>query len=725
MSIGLTGRLARASARRPYLTLAAWAGVVVVAMYFAGTIDKYVTTDVVTYVTSDSDEGTALDETYRSTSDGSEAFHETVIVTSETARFGDPSFARAIDSVISTLGGIDGVTATTASALGDPFAISDSSHSTLISFETVADTGVMREVVEAVDAIEVDGIDLMIFGPESSYLAFNDLANEQLARGESFGVLAAFVILVIVFGALAAAGLPLAVAIMSIIIALGTASALGRAFELSDGILTMTSMLGLALGIDYSLVCVQRFREEPAKGKTVMDAVTIAGATANRAVLLSGMTVVISLAGLVFIPTNMTLGIALGVTFVAIASVSAALTLLPAVLRLLGHRVNKGRVPTAHPGQESPMWQMIVRAVVRRRGVSAAVGLGVLVMLAAPALSIRFANPGPESYPEGFVTREANEVLVYDFGWGQSSTTIAIEGASGARAEIEDLAAAVEADPAFADTTVDYLGNVALIDTHDFYDAGDRRANESVTRLRVEVIPAALAGSSAVGHVTGDQATTMDLINLFTSRARQVVAFVLGASFLLLMAMFRSIAIPLKAILLNLLGTGAAFGAMVAAYQYGWGSTLLGLPEVDGISPYMPVVIFALLFGLSMDYHVFLSSRIKERHDAGDDNETAIIHGFSRTGALITGAATIMVAVFAGFAVADVPELSQWGFGLGAAVLIDATIIRILLVPSFMAWLGSANWYLPSWLRWLPTLRFEAPSPVLEEIERTHEPALV
>jgi putative drug exporter of the RND superfamily len=725
MSVGLTGRIARASARRPWLTGGVWGVVLATALVLASSLSQHITTDVHNLVTTESDTGTALNEAYRSAPDGTDLFNETVIVTSETLQFGEPRFTEALERVESTLTGVVGVVGVTVPTVGDA-SISNSGHSALVQFQTVADTEVIRNVVTAVDGIECDGVTLLVFGEESNYIAFGDLANEQLAQGESVGIIAALVILVVVFGALVAAGLPLGVAIVSIIVALGSASLVGRIWELSDGVVTMTSMFGLALGIDYSLVSVQRFREELANGHTVMDAVTISGATANRAVLLSGTTVIVSLGGLFLIPTNMTYGVAIGAVFVALASVTAALTLLPAVLRLLGHRVNKGRVPTTRPGMEPLGWQRIARIVIARPAVSAGIGLAILMVLAAPLVSMRLANPSMESYPEGFVTRQANDVLVNDFGWGQTLTTIAIEGAEGSSAQIDTLVAAIEDDPGFADVTLDDRGSVAFIDAHEVYDSGDRRSDESITRLRTDLIPESLAGTDATGYVTGERAAVIDVIGLFTSRAWALVATILGSSFVLLLLMFRSIVIPLKAIALNLLGTAAAFGAMVAAYQYGWGSRLFGFPEVDGISPYMPLMIFAMLFGLSMDYHVFLLSRIKERHDAGDTNEVAIVHGLGRTGALITGAAVIMVAVFSGFAAASVPELSQWGFGLAAAVLIDATIIRVLLVPSFMAWIGNANWYLPRWLQWLPMLRFEAPStPAPSRVEEVREPALV
>ncbi len=584
---------------------------------------------------------------------------------------------------------------------GSP-AVSNSGFAALVAFETVPDPEVVRAVLTAVNAVDAPGIDLYVTGPESWTLQFADLADEQLARGESFGLIAALVILVIVFGAFAAAGLPLGVAFVSVITTTGIVAALGRIDAVYDGALTIAAMLGLALGIDYSLVSVQRFREELANGRSVVDAVAVAGNTANRAVLLSGATVVISLGSMFLIPTNMTFSMGIGAGLVALVSVAAALTLLPAVLRLLGHRVNKGRVPTAHPGEVSATWVRIARAVIARPAVSAIVGVTVLLALAAPAFSIRLANAGPDAMPEDFPVRQANTVLVNEFGYGQSATFVAVSGASDAGPQIAALADAIEADPAYAGTTVDVRGDVAFIDTHDLYGSDDPRSDAALDRLRDDLVPTALAGTSATGFVAGDQAKAHDEIALFGGGMWKVFASVLAVTFLVLLVMFRSIVIALKAITLNVLGVGAAFGALVAAYQFGWGEAI-GLPSVAGISPYMPVFIFALVFGLSMDYHVFLLSRVKERYDATGDNTRAIVEGLARTGPLITGAAAIMIAVFGGFAASSIPEMSQWGFGLGFAVLVDATIIRVLLVPAAMAWLGDANWYLPSWLSGFPT----------------------
>lgn len=703
----LTGRLARASARRPWLTLGLWAAALAVALPLAGQAEGVVTLEVRNLVTTESDRGNELDTLHRSA--GSETYDETVILTSRSVSFGDPSYDAAVRDVVSTVKAVAGVESVTPPTLDA--GVAESGRTALVQVETSADVTVVESLVAAVDGLDVDGFELLVSGEESGILAFSALAQEQLARGEAIGVAAALVVLLLVLGALVAASIPLGVAAVSVLSALAMVAVVGRALELTDAVLILTTMFGLALSIDYSLVSVQRFREELARGRTPLDAVTVTGSTANRAVLFSGVTVVLSLSGLLLIPTTEYVGIALSVIFVAITSVITTLTLLPAVLRLLGHRVNKGRVPFTHPTSEPVRWHRAARAVIKRPAIATVAGVLVLLVCAAPLASLRLTTPGPESLPEDFITHRASALLVEEFGRGQSSTTIAVDNASSAQEEVVALAMAIDADPAFTDTTVDRRGDVAFLDTGDRYDPADPRAEEAIHRLRDVHVPAAIGGTTAAAYVTGDQATSIDSIDLLLSRAWMVLTFVLGTSFLLLLVMFRSIVIPLKAITLNLLGAGATFGAMVAAYQWGWGSALLGFPEVEGISPYMPVITFALLFGLSMDYHVFLLSRIKEGYDATGDTAAAVVQGLGRTGRLITGAAIIMVSVFSGFAASDIPELSQWGFGLGFAVLIDATVIRTLLLPAAMVWLGDSNWYLPRWLQWLPKMGIQEAEP--------------
>jgi putative drug exporter of the RND superfamily len=724
--IPITGRIARQSARRPWLTLSVWAALLVVALMSAGTIGEHVTSAQKNLVTTEADRVAELDADLRASAGGQELFDESVIVTSAAHQYGDPAFDTAIAEVTTALHATRGVVDVVTPALGSP--VAQNGTSAMVQFQTTADTAVVQAAVDAVNALKHDDVETFVFGTESAALAFTELAADELARGELFGLVAALVILVFVFGALVAAGLPLLVAIVSIITATGVGAVVARALDsagvpISDSLTIFIAMLGLALGIDYSLLSVQRFREELAHGTSPTDAITTTGSTANRAVLFSGATIVVSLGGLLLVPLNMFLGIGIGVILVAVTSVASALFLLPALLRLLGHRVNKGRVPMAHPGVESVRWRRLSTRVVSRPALAAVLGVTVLAIAASPLLTINLANPGPDDMPEDFVAHRANEVLVEDFGWTDTATMVVITGAAGDADAVDTLAAEVESDPGFADTTVDWRGTTAFIDTHDLYDAGDPESTEAIDRLRTVLIPSALAGSDATAAVGGTRAYAIDELELLTSRAPYAVAIVLTVTFLLLLVMFRSIVIPVKAIALNLLGTLATFGAVVATYQWGWGAALFGFPHLDGISPYMPVMIFALVFGLSMDYHVFLLARVKERYDATGDTKAAVIEGVTRTGPLITGAALIMVAVFSGFAVSAIPELSQWGFGLAVGVLLDAAVIRVLLVPAAMVWLGKANWYLPRWLEWLPTLTHEptsAPTP-----DESREPALV
>jgi RND superfamily putative drug exporter len=726
MPIPITGRIARQSARRPWLTLSVWAALLVVALMSAGTIGEHVTSAQKNLVTTEADRVAELDADLRASAGGQELFDESVIVTSAAHQYGDPAFDTAIAEVTTALHATRGVVDVVTPALGSP--VAQNGTSAMVQFQTTADTAVVQAAVDAVNALKHDDVETFVFGTESAALAFTELAADELARGELFGLVAALVILVFVFGALVAAGLPLLVAIVSIITATGVGAVVARALDsagvpISDSLTIFIAMLGLALGIDYSLLSVQRFREELAHGTSPTDAITTTGSTANRAVLFSGATIVVSLGGLLLVPLNMFLGIGIGVILVAVTSVASALFLLPALLRLLGHRVNKGRVPMAHPGVESVRWRRLSTRVVSRPALAAVLGVTVLAIAASPLLTINLANPGPDDMPEDFVAHRANEVLVEDFGWTDTATMVVITGAAGDADAVDTLAAEVESDPGFADTTVDWRGTTAFIDTHDLYDAGDPESTEAIDRLRTVLIPSALAGSDATAAVGGTRAYAIDELELLTSRAPYAVAIVLTVTFLLLLVMFRSIVIPVKAIALNLLGTLATFGAVVATYQWGWGAALFGFPHLDGISPYMPVMIFALVFGLSMDYHVFLLARVKERYDATGDTKAAVIEGVTRTGPLITGAALIMVAVFSGFAVSAIPELSQWGFGLAVGVLLDAAVIRVLLVPAAMVWLGKANWYLPRWLEWLPTLTHEptsAPTP-----DESREPALV
>ena len=727
MKVGITGRIARASATRPWLTLSVWAAIIGVAFVFAGTIGEYVTPEQQNLVTTEANRAQNLDEQLRTDADGGR-YAETVIVTSDSFTVGDPRFDAVVAESVAAITAVPGVADVGTPGTGAASPIAPNGHAVIVAFTTSPDEAVVRAAVAAVEGVGTADIDAFVYGEESTKLAFTDLAAKELSQGEGIGIIAALVILLVVFGAVVAAGLPLVIALVSILSATALGAIVARILQgsdipVSDSLTIFTAMLGLALGIDYSLLAVQRFREELGRGRSVIDAVTITGDTAGRAVALSGATVVIALGGLLFVPLNTFLGIGIGVMAVAIASVSTALFLLPAVLRILGHRVNTWRLPSAHPGRESRGWKRVATAVASRPKTALLMGIAGLLLLASPALSLRFATPTADAWPEDFVLHRAAQTLEDDFGWTESKTIVAVSNAT--KPQVESLAGLIEDDPGYADPAVEWRGDTAFIDLHDAYANGSDEAKEATGRLRSAIIPAALAGTPASADVGGPQAYAIDETDLMTKGSPWAVAFILGVSFLLLMVTFRSVVIPLKAIVMNLLGTLATFGVLVAVYQWGWGESL-GFPHLDGISPYMPVMIFALVFGLSMDYHVFLLSRIKEHYDATGDNRAAVVEGVTRTGPLITGAALIMIAVFGGFAIASIPELSQWGLGLAVGVLIDATLIRCLLVPAAMVWLSGANWYLPRWLEWLPRTRIsEYPEVPTEITEEQPEPALV
>jgi putative drug exporter of the RND superfamily len=726
MSIGFTGRMARASATRPWRTVGIWVVALAGAVYAASFLGSALTQEDRLLTPTESDQVQTLVDQYRSTNAGTAT--ETVIVTSDSARFGDASFTATLDQVVGAMGGVDGVVSVSAPTPAQPFPVSPSGYTALVTVQVEertdgAQTALGIAINDAAASVQHDGFRVIPFGNASVGVLFDALAEKTLVQGEAIGVGIAVIILAIVFGALAAAGVPIVLGLVSITVAVGLTAVVGQAFELSFFIVNMITMMGLALSIDYTLIVVQRFREERSKGRDVLDAITVAGSTATRAVVFSGLTVIIALSGLLLVPSTLMRSLGGGAILVAFASVLAALTLLPALLRLLGDRINKGRIPTAHPGREPKCWAAIARTVIRRPWIAAGLGVAILLTLASPVLGMRLAFSGLDALPADNPARVAQDILVKDFGWGRSGTTIAIENAAGSGTAIAALAATIEADPGFAETTIDDRGAVVFVDTKDVYDSSDPRSEEAIVRLHDEIVPAALAGTGATAALGGDNWGAHEFTGIILDSTPGVMALVLGASFILLMIGFRSIVIPATGIVLNLLSTGAAYGLLVAVFQYGWGADILGMPQVDGIAPWIPLFLFAVLFGLSMDYHVFLLSRIKESYDAQGDTRIAVVQGLSRTGALITGAALIMVAVFAGFAMGDLAEFAQMGFGLGAAVIIDATLVRTILVPALMTLLGKANWYLPRWLSWLPSMSFEGRTEASREAEL--EPALV
>jgi putative drug exporter of the RND superfamily len=647
-----------------------------------------------------------------------EGFDEIVIVRSETLRVDDEPFRAKVTRIAKALGATGGTeSARTYYGTGDRNLVSPDGRATMIPISLVEPGEEhIEDVIEVVQ--QFDGAadyDVDITGEFTLDRDFGEVSDRDLQNGElRFGLPAALIVLVLVFGALVAASLPLLLAIVSIAVALGLTALVAAQWELSLFVTNMLTAMGLALGIDYALFVVSRFREERTRGREKTDAIAVAGATANRAVLFSGSAFVLAMTGLLLVQSTIMRSLALGAILVGIVSVAAPLTLLPALLQLLGDRINRLRVPllgrqiSRPAGSGSRFWGAVVKRVIRRPALSLAAGVILLLAAAAPVLGLTIGSTGISTLPDDLTSKQGYLALQRSFPAASAEPAeLVIDGSMSSpqvRRAIERLEDRLAGDPRFGPASLDVNppGNLGVLIVPLVGDARSDRAVEAVRELRAEYIPAAFAESGATALVTGTTAENIDRSDVMSRWLPIVLVFVLGLSFLLLTVAFRSVVIAATTIALNLLSVGAAYGLLVLVFQEGVGSSLLGFQQVDVIEAWLPLFLFAVLFGLSMDYQVFLLSRIRERFSKTRDTTDAISFGIVSTARIITGAALVIVAVFAGFAVGDLVMFQQMGFGVAIALLIDATLVRSVLVPAAMQLLGERNWYLPGWLRWLP-----------------------
>jgi RND superfamily putative drug exporter len=546
----------------------------------------------------------------------------------------------------------------------------------------------------------------------------------------------------VVFAAVLAAVAPIVMALFAIAVALGLVALIGQIFEFNLFVTNMISMIGLAVGIDYSLFIVSRYREERKKGFDKLEAIGGAGATANRAVFFSGMTVVLALLGMVIIPTTIFRALAGGAILVTLAAIAASMTLLPAILSLLGDRINwprlskRARVDSAFDPRGG-VWDRLTRRVMARPVVFLVASVLALGTLGSFYFQLnRGTSQNVSQLSDDFPSKQAFLTLQREFAGGVTDPArIVITGDVGS-AEVQEAIANLREDiaarAAFAPRTDVITSTDGTAMEVDAFFRGDPTTNEAfqgIRDLRAEAVPAAFDGVDGVEVlVGGNTAFFTDFLDVADRYQWIVLAFVLGLSFLLLTVVFRSIVVPVTAIIMNLLSVAAAYGAVTLVFQEGFGIGFFNaigfqFQQAEAIEAWLPLFLFSILFGLSMDYHVFLLTRIREEYDKTGDNTEAVAYGLRTTAGIITGAALIMVAVFTGFAAGRLGPLQQMGFGLAVAVFIDATIVRTLLVPATMRLLGHRNWYLPSWLQWLPQLRVEGLEPELEVIEK--EPVLV
>jgi RND superfamily putative drug exporter len=721
-----TEGLARSSSNKPWIVIGIWVAILTLAMFLNATLLGSATTTEFRF-TNGVDSQAALD-LLEDRLRGPRPMAEMLIIQSETLTVDDPAFQAKAESVFDEI-----------LALGpdvikfgqnfyreaDESLVSDDRRTTIMPLVMTGEldeaTSNIDEVLDIVKSANgADGFSVLIVGDISVPFESNELGQKDIEKGESIGVPVALLILLLLFGAVLAALLPLGLAFVSIIVALGATAVIGQYVDLIFFVTLMISMIGLAVGIDYSLIIVSRFREELGRGLNKHEAVIRAGATAGRTVFFSGVTVVVALSGMLIIPASVFQGLGIGAILVVIAAVTASLTLLPAILTVLGTKVNALRLPfigrklanrsdTDHKG----FWEFVTRNVMRYPIISLVVVAGLMLTVSASYFDLETGFNGVDTLPDT-QTKDAFFILEEEFSFGVvSPAEIVIDGTidtPGVQAAIAELQASIAADSSFAGQTrleINEPGDLALLSVPIPGEPNGPIALDALSKLRDQYIPAAFAGVDADVMVGGVTAFSADFYDIADTYRPIVFVFVLGFSFVLLMVVFRSIVIPIKAILMNLLSVGTAYGLMVLVFQKGVGADLLGFQETPIIDAWIPLFLFSILFGLSMDYHVFLLSRIRERYDQTHDNTDAVVHGLRSTAGLITGAALIMVAVFGGFAAGETLGNQQVGFGLATAIFLDATLVRSILVPASMKLLGNWNWYLPSWLHWLPDMRVE------------------
>jgi RND superfamily putative drug exporter len=538
-----------------------------------------------------------------------------------------------------------------------------------------------------------------------------------MASSEVIGIVVAAIILLIAFGSVVAMGLPIVAALVSLGCGIALVGVAAHFMDITSFTPSFAAMIGLGVGIDYALLVITRFREALHSGRSVDDSVAIAVGPAGRSVLFAGTVVIIAMAGLLLIGIPFIGALGVAAAIVVALSVLAALTLLPASLAIIGKRVDYLSLPFLRSTESShhhSVWHKLSIAIQKRPLVVIVASVGVLLLCAAPVLTMQTSFTDAGNDPPASHTRRAYDLLSEGFGKGfNGPITVAIDATEGGKSALPGLERALSATPGVVGVSQpiwNAAGDTAVLTLYPSTAPQSPETAELVHTLRADVIPPAIDGSGVHAYLTGATAATIDVSAKIDSRTPFFFAMVLGLSFLVLMMVFRSVLVPLKAAIMNLFSIGAAYGILVAIFQWGWFARPLGVQQTGPIESFLPMMLFAIVFGLSMDYEVFLVSRIREEHLRGKQNSAAVAYGLSSTARVITSAALIMIAVFASFALGSDRIIKEFGLGLSFAVFIDATLIRLLLVPATMEFMGRANWWLPRGLdRLLPHINIDGP----------------
>jgi RND superfamily putative drug exporter len=651
---------------------------------------------------------------------------EIVLIQSTKLTADDAAFEAVIADVAKTVDGFSQARKIdTPLEVGHADLVSDDRHSAMVQYQPI---GTYEEAALYIDKIEAavnktaakhQGFEVSQLGSVTTTKATDAAFNSMLAKAGMVAIPLTLVILLVVFGSAVAAVVPLLLAITAVIATTSLIALPSQFIPVDEQIGEVILLIGLAVGIDYSLFYLRREREERASGRSEHAALEAAAATSGRAVLISGITVIIAMAGMFLSGDKSFMSFSIGTMMVVAVAMLGSLTVLPALLGKLGDRVEKGRIPFVHrlrrKDGESRVWGAILDRVLRRPVVSAVAAGAVLVALTIPAFAMNTATTGVDD----IAIPEVQPLKKFDdaFPGGNSPALVAIKADDVRTEPVQEAIVALKQQAlasgqmkgpieveASRDSTVAEI-SIPLAGT-----GTDAASQEALATLREDVVPNTVGQVDGVEYaVGGPTAADKDWESKMVTTAPLVVGFVLIFAFLILLASFRSVIVAVKAIVLNLLSVGAALGLLVLLFQKGWGESFIGFESNGGITPWLPMFLFVILFGLSMDYHVFILSRVREAYDRGLSNEEAVSYGIKSTAGVVTSAAVVMVATFSVFALLPVIDMKEMGIGLAAAILIDATLVRAVLLPATMKLLGDRNWYLPRWLEWLPRLEHETP----------------
>ncbi len=732
-------RLGRFAARRPWVVIGSWLAVAVLIVGASVSFGRELT-DSFDVPGLDSQEAIDLLSAAKSDQAGTTAEVVLAPIDGRATFFDSPDARQSLTQIQGELAALPNVIGTS-----DPAGSLVASPEAAVANGSVSPDGrvaIIRLQYPLVDQLTLNDLeqlkDLVAEGRVDSPLQiemtgqlFLEFEEAESGLGEMAGVVIAAIILLVAFGSLVAMGLPIGMALFGLAIGTSSLSLVTYLIDIPSWAPQMASMIGLGVGIDYALFLVTRHREHLDRGMAVDESIGRAVATAGQAVIFAGGTVVIAILGLALagVPFMTAAGVATSV--VVLIMVLASVTLLPAFLGVAGPWINRLGIrrrtvadpkTVAGPNDTFTDAENTVGAGWLRWGhhVSKhawpyAIGVTALLLaLASPVLGMQLGTADDGTKPESRTERRAYDLVADGFGAGINGPLIIAVDISEDADIVEPLAHAVAADNGVAAVLppdIDLEAGVASLLAFPSTSPQDSETLETIKRLRSDVFPTVLDGSPARAHIGGQTATSADIGYRVNGRLPLFITAVLGLSFLLLMMVFRSVLVPLKAALLNLLSIGAAYGVLVMVFQWGWGAGLLGLESTAPIDPFIPMFMFAVLFGLSMDYEVFLLSRVREDYLASGDNDTSVIHGIASTARVITSAALIMISVFGGFIFGNDPTIKMFGLGLATAILVDASIVRMVLVPATMKLMGDANWWLPRWLdRLLPNIDIEGES---------------